>query len=145
MISNRPRPTTLIPPRSNGTQEAATAVYKLLMMGKRMSETCWAAFERLAINLRYWCIWLADLFEWLLLLLLYHHYSHPHHHHHHQNRHHPKHLSWINELIRWFIDKLIVISTQVTTEYRILHAVSVLLPARKPTVFLQRRQLITLS
>jgi hypothetical protein len=37
---DRPRPTTLLPPRSNGKQQAATAVYKLLMMGKRMSETC---------------------------------------------------------------------------------------------------------
>ena len=37
---DRPRPTTLLPPRSNGKPEAATAVYKLLMMGKRMPETC---------------------------------------------------------------------------------------------------------
>jgi len=29
--------------------EAATAVYKLLMMGRRMPETCWAVFERRAI------------------------------------------------------------------------------------------------
>ena len=35
----RPR-TTLLPPRSNGKPEAPTAVYKLLMMGKRMPETC---------------------------------------------------------------------------------------------------------
>jgi hypothetical protein len=35
-----PRPTTLLPPRSNGKPEEATAVYKLLMMGKRMPETC---------------------------------------------------------------------------------------------------------
>jgi len=46
-----------------GKPEAATAVYKLLMMGKRMSETFWAVFERRAINLRDWCIWLVDLFE----------------------------------------------------------------------------------
>jgi hypothetical protein len=32
--------TTKLPPRSNGKPEAATAVYKLLMMGKRMPETC---------------------------------------------------------------------------------------------------------
>jgi len=32
-------PTTLLPPRSNGKPEAATAVYKLLMMGKRIPET----------------------------------------------------------------------------------------------------------
>jgi len=37
---DRPRPTTLLPLRSNGKPEAATAVYKLLMMGKRMPETC---------------------------------------------------------------------------------------------------------
>ena len=60
---NRPRPTTLLPPRSNGKPEAATAVYKLLMMGKRMPERRWAVFKRQAINLRDWCIWLVDLFE----------------------------------------------------------------------------------
>jgi hypothetical protein len=37
---DRPRPTTLLPPRSNGKPEAATAVDKLLMMGMRMPETC---------------------------------------------------------------------------------------------------------
>jgi len=37
---DRPRPTALLPPRSNGKPEAATAVDKLLMMGMRMSETC---------------------------------------------------------------------------------------------------------
>jgi len=36
----RPRPTTLLPPRSNGKPEAATAVDKLLMMGMKMPETC---------------------------------------------------------------------------------------------------------
>jgi len=30
----------LLPPRSNGKPEAATAVYKLLVMGMRMPETC---------------------------------------------------------------------------------------------------------
>ena len=30
----------LLPPRSNGKPEAATAVDKLLMMGMRMPETC---------------------------------------------------------------------------------------------------------
>ena len=34
------RPTTLLPPRSNGKPEAAVAVDKLLMMGMRMPETC---------------------------------------------------------------------------------------------------------
>jgi len=49
---DRPRPTTLLPPRSNGKPEAATAVYKLLMMGMRMPKTCRAVFKRQAINLR---------------------------------------------------------------------------------------------
>jgi len=64
---DRPRPTTLLPPRSNGKPEAATAVYKLLMMGKRMPETYWAVFERRAINLRDWCICLVDLFECMMM------------------------------------------------------------------------------
>jgi hypothetical protein len=62
-----PRPTTLLPPRSNGKPEAATTVYKLLMMGKRMPETCWAVFERRTINLRDWCNWLVDLFECMMM------------------------------------------------------------------------------
>jgi hypothetical protein len=33
---DRPRPTTLLPPRSNGKPEAATSVYKLLMTGKML-------------------------------------------------------------------------------------------------------------
>jgi hypothetical protein len=37
---DRPRPTALLPPRSNGKPEAATTVDKLLMMGMRMPETC---------------------------------------------------------------------------------------------------------
>jgi len=37
---DRPRPTTLLPPRSNGIPEEATAVDKLLMMDTRMPETC---------------------------------------------------------------------------------------------------------
>jgi hypothetical protein len=36
----RPQPATLLPPRSNSKPEAATAVYKLLVMGVRMPETC---------------------------------------------------------------------------------------------------------
>jgi hypothetical protein len=46
---------------SNGKPEAATAVDKLLMMGMRMPETCWAVFERRAIKLGDWCIWLIYL------------------------------------------------------------------------------------
>jgi len=44
--------------------EAATAVDKLLMIGMRMPETCWAVIKRQAIKLRDWSIWLVDLFEW---------------------------------------------------------------------------------
>jgi len=51
---DRPRPTTLLPPRSNGKPETATAVDKLLMMGMRMSKINWAVFKRQAINLRDW-------------------------------------------------------------------------------------------
>jgi hypothetical protein len=40
------------------------------MVGMRMPETCWAVFKRQAIKLRDLCIWLVDLFEYLLLLLL---------------------------------------------------------------------------
>jgi hypothetical protein len=50
-------------PEDPSKPEVATAVYKLLMMGMRMPETCWAVFKRRAINLRDWCIWLFDLFE----------------------------------------------------------------------------------
>jgi hypothetical protein len=65
---DRPRPTTLLPPRSNAKPEAATAVYKLLMMGMSMPETYRVVFKRRAINLRDWCIWLVDLFEDILLV-----------------------------------------------------------------------------
>jgi hypothetical protein len=36
----QPRPTALLPPRSNGKPEAAIAVVELLVMGMRMPETC---------------------------------------------------------------------------------------------------------
>jgi hypothetical protein len=38
-------PTALQPPLSYGKPEAAASVDKLLMMGKRMPETCWAVFK----------------------------------------------------------------------------------------------------
>ena len=38
-------------------------------MGMRMPETCWTVFKRQAINLRDWCIWLVDLFEWYIFFL----------------------------------------------------------------------------
>ena len=49
-------PTSLLPPRSNGKPEAATAVVKLLMLGMRMPEKRWVVFKRQAINLRNCCI-----------------------------------------------------------------------------------------
>jgi hypothetical protein len=42
---NQPRPTALLPPRSFGKPEATAAVDRLLMMGKRMPETCSAVFK----------------------------------------------------------------------------------------------------
>jgi len=38
--SDRPRPTALLPSRSNGKPETVIPVDKLLMMGMRMPETC---------------------------------------------------------------------------------------------------------
>jgi len=46
---DRRRPTALLPPRSYGKQEAAAAVDRLLMMGIRMPETCWAVSRRQTI------------------------------------------------------------------------------------------------
>jgi hypothetical protein len=59
----RPRPTALLPPRSNGKPEAATAAVELLIMSMRMPKTCWAVFKRQVINLKNCCIWLVDSFE----------------------------------------------------------------------------------
>jgi hypothetical protein len=59
-------PTALLPPRSNGKPEAATAVDTLLM-GMRMPEICWAVFKRQALKLRDWCIWLVDLFDYMMM------------------------------------------------------------------------------
>jgi hypothetical protein len=63
----RPRATALLSPLSNGKPEAAIAVYKVLMMGKRMPETCRAAFKRQVINLRNFCIWLVDSCECMMM------------------------------------------------------------------------------
>ena len=66
---DRPQPTTLLPPRSNGKPEAATAVDKLLMMGMRMPETCWAVFKRQGnkservMHLVGWFIWMQGLYS----------------------------------------------------------------------------------
>jgi hypothetical protein len=46
------RPTTLLPPRSDGKPEAATAVDGPLMMGMRMPETCYVLFKQQSTNLR---------------------------------------------------------------------------------------------
>jgi hypothetical protein len=62
---NEPRPTTLLPPRSNGKPETATAVDNLKMMSMKMPEKCWTVFKR---HLRDWCIWFVDLFEDILCL-----------------------------------------------------------------------------
>ena len=64
---DRPQPTALLPPRSNGKPDAATAVDKLLMICMRMPETCWAVFKRQAIKLRDRCILLVDLFEYMMM------------------------------------------------------------------------------
>ena len=48
---DRPRPTALLPPRSYGKPEAAAAVDRLLMMGTRMPETCWAVSRQQTVNL----------------------------------------------------------------------------------------------
>jgi len=65
--SARPRPTALLPPRSSGEPEAATAVIELLMMSMRMPETCWAVFKRQVINLWNCCIWSVDSFECMMM------------------------------------------------------------------------------
>jgi hypothetical protein len=62
--------TALLPPRSNGKSEAAAAVVELLMMGVRMSGTCWAVFIQV-INPRNYCIWLVNAFEYLNRLRIY--------------------------------------------------------------------------
>ena len=64
---DRPRPTALLSPCSDGKPEAATAVDKLLTMGMRMPKTCWAVFKRQEIKLRDWCIWLVDSFEYIMM------------------------------------------------------------------------------
>jgi hypothetical protein len=63
----RPRPTALLPLRSYGQPEAASAVDKLLMMGMRKPETCWAVFKRQAINLNNCCIWSVDSVECMMM------------------------------------------------------------------------------
>jgi len=40
VVPARPRPTTLLPPRSYGKPGTAAAVDRLLMMGIKMPETC---------------------------------------------------------------------------------------------------------
>ena len=45
-------------------------------MAMRMPETCWAVFKRQAIQLRDWCIWLVDLFEYMMMHGLTNHKFH---------------------------------------------------------------------
>jgi len=59
----RPRPTTLLPPRSNGKTRGCQCSCKLLMMGEEAPETCWATHKRQVINLWNCCILLVNLFE----------------------------------------------------------------------------------
>jgi hypothetical protein len=59
----RPRTTALLPPRSYCKPEAAVAVDRLLMMGGKTSETCWAVNKRQDNKLkncyiRLWFIWI---------------------------------------------------------------------------------------
>jgi hypothetical protein len=61
--SVRPRPTALLPSRSNSKPEAATAVVAFLMMGMRMPETCWTVFKRQVINFKNCRMWLVDSVE----------------------------------------------------------------------------------
>jgi len=41
-------------------------------MGMKMPKTRWAVFQRQAIKLRDWCIWLVDLFEYFYILNIGH-------------------------------------------------------------------------
>ena len=59
--------TALLPPRSSGKLEAATAIIELLMMGMRMPKTCWAVFKRQVINLKNCYIWLVNSFECVMM------------------------------------------------------------------------------
>jgi len=61
---------TLLPPRSNGKPEASTAVYKLLMMGKRMPEICWGVFKWRAKKSER-LMHLVGWFVWILIYILY--------------------------------------------------------------------------
>jgi hypothetical protein len=58
-----PRPTALLPPRSNGKTRGSWCSCKLLMTDGKAPETCWATHKRQVINLWNCCIELVDLFE----------------------------------------------------------------------------------
>jgi hypothetical protein len=53
---DRPRPTALLSPSSDGKPEAATAVVELLMINMRMPETRWAVFKQQVISLINCCV-----------------------------------------------------------------------------------------
>jgi hypothetical protein len=59
----RPRPTTLLPLRSNGKTRGCWCICKLLMMGVEAPETRWDTHKRQVINLWQFCIWVVNLFE----------------------------------------------------------------------------------
>jgi len=61
------RTSGLLPPRSDGKPEAATAIVELLMMGIWMPETCWNLFKQQAIKLSDFCIWLVGSFECMMM------------------------------------------------------------------------------
>jgi hypothetical protein len=63
--SDRPLQTALLPPRSYGKPEAAAPVDRLLMMGTRMPETCWAVFKRQTINLYLSCVFPCIVVWWI--------------------------------------------------------------------------------
>jgi hypothetical protein len=60
---DRPRPTALLSPRSDGKPEAATAVVELLIMGVRNPETCCAVHKRQNSKLEKLLHVVGDLFE----------------------------------------------------------------------------------
>ena len=59
----RPRPATLLPPRSKVKPEAANAVVSSWWWAWKRPKTCWATYKPQVINLWNCCIWLVNLFE----------------------------------------------------------------------------------
>jgi len=65
--------TALLPPRSYGKPVGAAAVDRLLMMGMKMPETCWAVSKRQAVNMLLIAasIWLIHLNLYICIYLIY--------------------------------------------------------------------------